>query len=282
MLTGYWGPVTASIDWCEPNYELTKYVAEPLNTVTNLSFVLFSIYGAKHEWNENSRRSNTFMIMYLSVCCIGLGSMAFHGTLTALGQQLDELPMVWYLLGCTWSVYSDSFVTPRSRHLVKALLASYAALFSVLHVYFQSTTAFQVHFIAFTFFVLGSIYKKYSDVILNLEPELMNICNSFVVFFSAACVMWLIDYHGCEYFEYLNPYGHCWWHLFMGRAAYYSIAMLKILDDTKRGKTFELRYDNAMKLPTTYRKWHPLEKIDVTATPRHTASRLRAQSDSIV
>jgi len=284
MSPGFWGPVTSSIDWCEPNYKFSYYVAEPMNTITNLSFVLFSLCGAKHEWKENSKRSNTFMIMHLSVCCIGLGSMAFHGTLTALGQQLDELPMVWYLLGCGWVVYSPTIKTPRCYSLVKTFLLTYSILFSIMHVYSQSTTAFQVHFMGLTFFVLYSIYRKYTDVIINLEAELMRVCHSFVAFFTAACAMWLIDYHGCSYFNqsWLNPYGHCWWHLFMGRAAYYSIVMLKILDDTKLGCTFELRYDNVMVLPMTYRKRHPIEEGELTNKPNKSCNRLRAQSDSVV
>lgn len=222
--------------------------------------------------------------MHMSVCCIGLGSMAFHGTLTYLGQQLDELPMVWFVLGCGWVVYSDSFVTPRSRHLAKTLLVSYASVFSVLHVYFKSTTSFQVHFGILTVLLLCSIYRKYTDVIVKLEPELMAVCHSSAAFLSAACVMWLIDYHGCPFFDegIFNPYGHCWWHIFMGRAAYYSIVMLKMLDDTKRGKHFTISYDNFFRLPMAYRKLHPLEKGESIATQHTSFNRLRAQSDSIV
>jgi len=31
--TGYWENVTATIDWCEINYEITYYIAEFWNTV---------------------------------------------------------------------------------------------------------------------------------------------------------------------------------------------------------------------------------------------------------
>lgn len=82
---------------CEPNYQLSRFVAEPFNTFSNLSFVLLGLLGAAHEASENAKRS--YIFMYLTVSAIGLGSMAFHGTLTFLGQQLDELPMVWFLLG---------------------------------------------------------------------------------------------------------------------------------------------------------------------------------------
>ena len=75
----FWGPVTSSIDWCEPNYQQSRFIAEPLNTVSNLSFVLFGILGAIHEANQRSKRS--YVILHSIIACIGLGSMLFHGKL---------------------------------------------------------------------------------------------------------------------------------------------------------------------------------------------------------
>ncbi len=34
---GFWGPRTASVDWCEPNYVWSHYVAEWWNTITSVS-----------------------------------------------------------------------------------------------------------------------------------------------------------------------------------------------------------------------------------------------------
>jgi dihydroceramidase len=76
----FWGPPSATIDWCEDNYKLTRFVAEPLNTVSNLSFVVLGILGALHEIREGSKRS--YIVLYSTVAAIGVGSMLFHGTLT--------------------------------------------------------------------------------------------------------------------------------------------------------------------------------------------------------
>jgi hypothetical protein len=63
---GHWGPVTATLDWCEvrvelyvsevplsnssnihqANYQFSRYVAEMSNTFSNLFFVYISLYGA--------------------------------------------------------------------------------------------------------------------------------------------------------------------------------------------------------------------------------------------
>ena len=39
---GFWGPRTASVDWCEPNYVVSHYVAEWWNTLTSVSIVYTS------------------------------------------------------------------------------------------------------------------------------------------------------------------------------------------------------------------------------------------------
>jgi dihydroceramidase len=63
--SGHWGPVTATLDWCEvrrsfpssanltspfhvrqANYQFSHYVAEISNTFSNLFFVCISLYGA--------------------------------------------------------------------------------------------------------------------------------------------------------------------------------------------------------------------------------------------
>lgn len=30
----FWGPIDALVDWCEPNYAVTRYVAEFWNTLS--------------------------------------------------------------------------------------------------------------------------------------------------------------------------------------------------------------------------------------------------------
>jgi len=43
--SGYWGEVTATMDWCERNYVVTPYIAEFYNTISNLGFISLSLAG---------------------------------------------------------------------------------------------------------------------------------------------------------------------------------------------------------------------------------------------
>jgi len=71
---GHWGPVTATLDWCEvrpslqlyyasgirhsfvrfqANYQFSHYVAEISNTFSNIFFVCISLYGARLSSRES-------------------------------------------------------------------------------------------------------------------------------------------------------------------------------------------------------------------------------------
>ncbi|KAI8912748.1 phytoceramidase, alkaline, isoform CRA_d [Gorgonomyces haynaldii] len=92
---GHWGPVTATLDWCEENYVVSKYIAEWVNTWTNLNYLILcflGIYNALHTYN-----STGFIFSHLGMAVVGVGSFLFHMTLTYEMQLADELPMIyWY------------------------------------------------------------------------------------------------------------------------------------------------------------------------------------------
>eukprot|EP00760_Papus_ankaliazontas_P033154 PhM_4_TR6205/c0_g1_i1/m.78986/K04711/ACER3, YDC1; dihydroceramidase len=93
---GYWGPPTSDMDWCENNYAHTVYVAELFNTLSSIPIATFALFGA-HLMYKNLSTSSSLLhvVIYLVISVVGFGSMAFHGTLTQLGQALDEVPMLW-------------------------------------------------------------------------------------------------------------------------------------------------------------------------------------------
>lgn len=239
---------------CEPNYELTRFIAEPANTISNLSFVLLGLIGAYHEFLEKSKRS--YIVMYLTVTAIGIGSMLFHGTLTVWGQQLDELPMVWHLLGCMYVVNREAIGTSNQiKATVSALLLLYAAVFSIFHIIFRTTTAFQVHFGALLGLLLARVAQRFR--LVDPGDQGRQVIRLFVGSGLVAFACWLIDYHGCEFVLKnlrpfgMDPHGHVFWHLFMGYSAFCSVVMLKVLEEIQGGKNVEVRY--VFGLPFAYR-----------------------------
>mmetsp|Transcript_57440 Transcript_57440/g.130148 ORF Transcript_57440/g.130148 Transcript_57440/m.130148 type:complete len:214 (-) Transcript_57440:531-1172(-) len=100
MAKSFWGPVTSSVDFCEENYALSRYVAEPANALSSLIIVAQGLVGVLF---ANARRGEVaigvrsawgnrlFATMYLLLAVIGLGSVALHTTLSQLGQAADEV-----------------------------------------------------------------------------------------------------------------------------------------------------------------------------------------------
>ena len=252
-----YGPITSSIDWCEENFQLTRFVAEPVNTFSNLSFVLLGAFAAMHELVYNAPEK-VFAVLGASVCTIGLGSMAFHGTLTRQGQQLDEIPMVYHLLICLYILHRDSLSV--QKYWAVGALAIYGSLFTYFQMKFMTTTLFQVHFIAGLIGLSGSAYLKYNKFGSRLPPETSRLILLFLVSGLSGMTCWLFDYQGCYISKHLplNPHGHALWHLFMGYFAYLSIIILRLLEDTRNGKDVDIYYRYHF-LPCIIKNWKQIE-----------------------
>jgi dihydroceramidase len=76
---GYWGDQTSTIDWCEENYTITPYCAEPVNTLTNLAFMYLGYKGIRN--CVETGLSPIIALAYVGYIVVGLGSMAFHTSL---------------------------------------------------------------------------------------------------------------------------------------------------------------------------------------------------------
>lgn len=80
---------SGKIDWCEPNYVYSNYIVEFWNTLSNIMFLIFGYYGIKY--CRNNRLDISFYKLFVTYIFIGISSAYFHGTLSLLGQILDEI-----------------------------------------------------------------------------------------------------------------------------------------------------------------------------------------------
>lgn len=87
---GFWGPVDSNVDWCEPNYVQSYYVAEWWNTVSNLPLFAMAAFG----WRQARRHASgetRFWAAFCFLALVGVGSTLFHATLRYWAQLLDEV-----------------------------------------------------------------------------------------------------------------------------------------------------------------------------------------------
>jgi len=84
---------SSSIDWCEDNYVYSDYVAEWWNTISSLPmvWVAFKMHTLTSKGPALIRPS--VALIPISFFFVGVGSAYFHGSLSAAGQILDEMPI---------------------------------------------------------------------------------------------------------------------------------------------------------------------------------------------
>lgn len=126
-IEGFWGKPNSEFNWCEPDYTVTLYIAEPFNTISSLFYNLATVFALSFHTTHTIERSFYFLIAL--VCCVGFGSVAFHATLLYKMQLLDELPMHWLVTTTTFILWRRS--TGLRKFDVLTLLCA-EALMSIL------------------------------------------------------------------------------------------------------------------------------------------------------
>lgn len=94
--------LSSSINFCEEDFVDSDYIAEPANTASSLAsycpLALLGIYGPpRTEWSSRVSGHKRFVVAYITLAAIGLGSTTLHALLTANAQGGDELPMLWFV-----------------------------------------------------------------------------------------------------------------------------------------------------------------------------------------
>ena len=82
------------------SFQVSYYIAEYWNTVTNLAMIIPAIRGLYEV--KRQKFEPWFSNLYLMLLLTGIGSWLFHMTLRYYSQLLDELPMGW---GSAYMVY---------------------------------------------------------------------------------------------------------------------------------------------------------------------------------
>ena len=104
------GYETSSVKWCEAIYQYSDYICEFFNTLTGFSYIYFSFllfknlqlihgqqFGLKNIRNMSNIEFNNYSI-YATISLIGIFTVYFHGTLSLMGQLLDEFSILALLL----------------------------------------------------------------------------------------------------------------------------------------------------------------------------------------
>ena len=177
---------------------------EPVNTLSNLGFMVVGLYLFWILCNDNQNSKNPFIginsisILYASVVIyLGPGSMLMHGTNTEWGAWADNLSMIMYIiLPWLFNIYS------MSKWSVNQFLKTYISIVIIYSVW-RWFTDFELG-INFNLFGVSIGLWVISEVLYRYWSPVFRLISGFVGFL----VLMLFGTMPNEVFENFNEY---WW-----------------------------------------------------------------------
>jgi len=203
MAPGYWGNPDGIMDFCEPNYAVTYYVAEFFNTMSSIPFCVLGVLGLvlTHKFATTEFR---FKLCFLSMLLMGFGTILFHASLLFKYQLLDEMPMLFWT--ANWLYCALTLELPpgetdwRLALVLVAVTATEVVFYIVLEVYGIFLVGFSANVVIGTFVMV----HRYRHLLGRLVPY------GLLAYYGAACC-WLLDMSFCDRVQNLQL--HSFWHL---------------------------------------------------------------------
>lgn len=153
---GYWGPITSTLMWCEDKYRWSKYIAEPMNSFTNVGFVSLALYGAYCCHVDSLPRR--FFFTQMGLAYVGLASFGFHATLLHEFQLQDELSMIYTSLFLSYCILETNEMgkRPTGGVLLPVALAAIGVLVTVGYLAMPNPV---LHQLAYAAIQLATTYR---------------------------------------------------------------------------------------------------------------------------
>ncbi|KAG6276271.1 hypothetical protein E4U47_000124 [Claviceps purpurea] len=229
-LAGAWSPSNSRANFCEQDYAITMYLAEMINSLTNIAYVYYAL---RFMYGPGSRGllAPRWDAMSLSLLVLGIGSFLFHATLRQTLEFADEFSM----LGLTWSMLQATFAIRTSRATYRAVSTGLAVCFISFAVFYLQSPKIIYQVLAFVLSLLALIARThylYHGVQPALAPAQRGdwIARTWKATGLAVFgyVLWNIDLEFCAQLRAIRqmvglPWAwlfelHGWWHVLTAMA----------------------------------------------------------------
>ncbi|KAI1326866.1 ceramidase [Xylariaceae sp. FL0255] len=230
-LSGAWSPPTSSANFCEEDYAVTAYIAEFINTLTNLLYVFFAL---RYMYGPGSRGllAPKVDFMSLSLFILGIASFLFHASLRHILQFGDELAM----LGLVWSILQGLLTVRRSSSYDQLVTISLATVFPVFAAFYVWTGKIIYHVIGFAIaiaLIIGRgvylFYWRKPGFPASKVSQWRVRGRKALILMGVAYIIWNIDLEFCGQLRKLRgqlglPLAwllelHGWWHILTAMSA---------------------------------------------------------------
>jgi len=239
---GYWEPHTSSIDFCEPNYQHTRYVAELHNSWSSLWLSFLPLVGLLY---SNPTRELRFVLMYVVLIIVGLGSVALHATIKAFPQSLDEVPMLWMNFLFFFAMLEQDSSRGKPKHpFLPFVLSLLVVLITVLYYRFQQIyeaflytyTGLVVIIVLWTakLVLLDDNKAKASEYLGKTTLRKWLWTRAVLSYLLIGLPLWVLEMKQCNLLlPYYTAFGglsfHTRWHLGAGLGTYLTILLLIVM-----------------------------------------------------
>jgi len=218
-------PMTSRVDWCEPNYQVTPYITEFVNTVSNIPLVVFPVvqYIMYQSYASLCQPNLRFLLLTLQV--VGVGSTYYHATLSFAGQLVDENGILWSLAWLSAGYWPKHLlplgIKSRSTFTMCYILVTFCC--TVLSISAPEFNQFALMVFGAPFVL--SVLKDYFSC--RLSNAIYRVCfPNFILGFGIAFVFWGLDKSFCPLWCSLYmPYLHGVWHVLTAYATAYGIVL---------------------------------------------------------
>lgn len=273
---------TATIDWCEPNYVVSLYIAEFWNTLSNFAFILPQT-AAYISLSKDNNVERAFRSAFLSLILVGIGSLCFHMTLSRPMQMFDETSMILVSLQAFYLLYIIKYPNV-DRRLLLISLALYGLTFFALYIFLVDYPIF--HHSAFGLLVYASMVIAYQ---LKRYYKHHSKFWTVILLQHLAFGFWLIDKHWCDVLTQIRDHHvpmilrpafqfHALWHLLMGSSAHILICgNIKLRAWIKHKEIYIIRY-KWFGLWITIERQNPISNNQVSFGKHHHYSQVDGRS----
>ncbi|KNZ80670.1 Alkaline ceramidase 3, partial [Termitomyces sp. J132] len=202
---GFYGPVTATLDWCEANYQFSYYIAEVANSFSNLFTIALAICGVVAAASQSL--PTRYVAGYMGIALVGFGSFAFHATLLFEAQLADELPMIYVGSMSLWFLFDDrpgyGVKSSRSKALI-AMLVVFNILFTWSYIAYRNPVYHQIVFASIVFTTVARVtyLLKWSDRTSDIPDKVIStigkLFSSGAAMFALGFLIWNLDNIFCD------------------------------------------------------------------------------------
>jgi hypothetical protein len=195
----------ATMAFCERR--LCAWVVEPANTWSNVSYVLVGFWILWSQ-QERGRLRTPLTLVGVTAILVAIGSVAFHGTGTFLGEVLDVSAM--YLISGLFITFAAKRLFLLSDKALQLLYWSVAlsAIGLLVATRVSGIPLFVLHVTVAVIFE-AALFRRHARGLVDYRPLW-----ALIAFFTAAFVVWNLDVSHvlCDPDNHVFG-GHAFWHL---------------------------------------------------------------------